>query len=177
MEEGGKSRASVGFASSLIGVAIALTGAIASLFGVWLGNQNAAQVQRENLRHDDQAAMRDLRREAYEGLLATVDKYRRDHEHLRNLVLDEGEGSEAVRRASSNVESELGLVGDRFTAVSIVGSRRAVELANQLVRKLQGMPILIVGAAASAWVRYDRDIDVARTALLTQVRLELGVQD
>jgi hypothetical protein len=181
--EGERFRGSVRLAPPL-SVVIALSGAVASLFGVWIGNQNATQVQRENLRHDDLRAVRDLRREAYESFVAAVDKYKytSDQDTLRRL---EG-ASEAARRSMnssgrratpSDVHSDAALMNDRFTTLSIVGSRRAVDLANRVFLEMASIPILELGASEKEWGELYSKIRAARAALLTQVRLELGIQD
>ena len=95
-------RLSQTLATSLISVAIALFGATASLFGVWLGNHNASQVQQEGLRHEDQVAEENIRREAYENFIAAVSKYRGELVTAQNAQ----RASRSPRAATPSMERE-----------------------------------------------------------------------
>ena len=170
-------RLSQTLATSLISVAIALFGATASLFGVWLGNHNASQVQQEGLRHEDQVAEENIRREAYENFIAAVSKYRGELVTAQNAQ----RASRSPRAATASLEREYLLANERFVALSIVGSRRVSDLAYQVVVQLTKASVLESGKIESIteddWSKLYFDWTKASNNLLSGVRTDLGIRD
>ena len=170
-------RVSQTLATSLITLAVALFGAMASLFGVWLGNQNASQVQQEVLQHEDQVAEENIRREAYEDFIAAVQRYRGELFTTR----EQKRASGNPQARTPKLESAELAAHERFVALSIVGSRRVTDLAYQVERQLTAASVLesgrVVSASEDRWNKLYDDWNKANSSLLVGVRMELGIQD